>query len=100
MLTLLRLLVCLILGLPIARAAGNAQTPWLEAIEVRLAATAKALGAMKAIKMTGLADIVSSKIASLRISEIRASRRHRILDILVFVTCKYNRDAVSSESFF
>ncbi|POR38791.1 Canalicular multispecific organic anion transporter 2 [Tolypocladium paradoxum] len=79
------IIVCLVLGLPLAKAAGNAQTPWLEAIEDRLEATAKALGSMKAIKMTGLADIVSSKIANLRLSEIRASRRHRILNIFVFI---------------
>lgn len=76
------------LGLPLAKAAGNAQTPWLEAIEDRLEATAKALGSMKAIKMTGLADMVSSKIAQLRLAEIRASRRHRILNIFVFIACK------------
>ncbi|ODA76961.1 hypothetical protein RJ55_07478 [Drechmeria coniospora] len=80
------IIICLFLGMPIAKAAGNAQTPWLEAIEVRLSATAKALGSMKAIKMTGLADIVSTKIADLRLSEIRASLRHRVLDIGVFVT--------------
>ena len=74
--------------MPLAKAAGNAQTPWLEAIEDRLEATAKALGSMKAIKMTGLADMVSSEIANLRIAEIRASRRHRILNVLVFIACK------------
>ncbi|OAA35078.1 ABC multidrug transporter [Metarhizium rileyi] len=77
---------CLIAAVPLARAAGNAQIPWLEAIETRLTATAKALASMKAIKMTGLADIVSSRIASLRMDEIRASKRHRVLNILVFIS--------------
>jgi ATP-binding cassette, subfamily C (CFTR/MRP), member 1 len=80
---------CLLLGLPLAKAAGNAQVPWLEAIEERLAITAQALSAMKAIKMAGLAGIVSSQVANLRISEIRASRRHRTLNVLVFIVCKY-----------
>ena len=80
--------VCLLIGLPLAKAAGNAQTPWLEAIEDRLAATAKALGATKSIKLTGLADIVSSRVTNLRLAEIRASRRHRVLSILVSITCK------------
>ena len=80
--------VCLIVGLPIAGAAGNAQTPWLEAIEDRLAVTAKALGAMKPIKMTGLADIVSSTIRQLRLDEVRASLRWRVLNIFVTVSCK------------
>ncbi|KAJ6446709.1 Canalicular multispecific organic anion transporter 2 [Purpureocillium lavendulum] len=80
------IIICLVAGIPLAKAAGDAQIPWLEAIEVRLAATAKALGATKAIKMTGLADIVSSRIAGLRLSEIRASRRYRILNIFVFIS--------------
>ncbi|OBT74156.1 hypothetical protein VF21_06257 [Pseudogymnoascus sp. 05NY08] len=70
-----------IVGLPLAKAAGNAQIPWLEAIEDRLAATAKVLGAMKAIKSTGLTDIVSSQVGDLRLAEIHASLRHRVLTI-------------------
>ncbi len=38
--------------------------------------------------MTGLADIVSSQIRGLRLSEIRASRRYRVLNIFVFISCK------------
>lgn len=37
--------------------------------------------------MTGLADIVSSRIAGLRMDEIKASRRHRVLNVLVFISC-------------
>jgi ATP-binding cassette subfamily C (CFTR/MRP) protein 1 len=85
-------LVSLLIGLPLAKAAGNAQTPWLEAIEDRLTGTAKALSAMKGIKMTGLGEIVSSQITNLRLSEIRASRRHRVLNIFVSVNCKLDRD--------
>ena len=80
--------VCLLAGVPLARASGNAQVPWLEAIEERLASTAKALGAMKAIKMTGLADIIAFQIANLRIAEVRASLRHRTLNIFVAIACK------------
>lgn len=83
--------VCLVVGLPIAGAAGNAQTPWLEAIEARLAVTAKALGSMKAIKMTGLAGIVSATIRQLRLDEIRASLRWRVLNIFVTISCEYQR---------
>ncbi|KAK2738485.1 hypothetical protein FQN57_007000 [Myotisia sp. PD_48] len=79
------IILCLIVGVPVANAAGNAQIPWLEAIEVRLEATSKMLKAMKAIRMTGLSDIVSQKVGNSRLSEIRASRRHRILSIFVFV---------------
>lgn len=75
----------MIIGVPVAKAAADAQIPWLEAIEIRLAATAKSLSSTKAIKMTGLADIVSSRITNLRLDEIRASLRHRVYSILVFV---------------
>lgn len=81
--------VCLLIGLPLAKAAGNAQIQWLEAIEDRLAATAKVLGAMKAIKLTGLTDIVSSRVGNLRLAEIHASLRHRVLVIFSAVVCKY-----------
>jgi hypothetical protein len=80
--------VCLLIGMPLAKAAGNAQVPWLEAIETRLAATSKALVSMKAIKLTGLSDIVSSRISNLRVEEIRASRRHRVFNILGTITGK------------
>lgn len=79
------------LGIPIAAAAGNANVPWLEAIERRLAVTTKMLGSMKAIKMTGLTDVMSNVIASLRSLEIVASRRHRIFTVLEAVTCEYSR---------
>lgn len=75
-------------GIPIARAAGNAQGAWLEAIERRLAVTTKVLGAMKAIKMSGLAEAISLRLSGLRFLEIRASRRHRILNIFVTIACK------------
>ncbi|KHN96132.1 ABC transporter [Metarhizium album ARSEF 1941] len=79
-------ILCLVAAMPLARAAANAQIPWLEAIETRLTGTAKALGNMKAIKMTGLTDIICSRIAGLRNDEIRASLRHRVLNILVFIS--------------
>lgn len=74
-------LACLALGLPVAKAAADAQVPWLEAIEDRLSSTAKALGAIRGIKMTGLSESVSDKILDLRQIEIRASLRHRLLNI-------------------
>ena len=79
---------CVFIGIPIAAAAGNAQGPWLEAIESRLAATSKVLGAMKAMKMTGLANRVSSLLSHLRLSEIHASRRYRIMTIADLAVCK------------
>ncbi|KAI9147656.1 Canalicular multispecific organic anion transporter 2 [Paramyrothecium foliicola] len=77
--------VCLILGLPVATLSGNAQGPWLEAIRERLTATAKSLSSMKAVKLTGLTNIVSSTVAELRRLEILVARRYRILNICLFV---------------
>lgn len=76
------LTVCLAVGIPIATAAGNAQVPWLEAIEKRLAVTSKTLGNMKAIRMTGLTDAIHKFISSLRAQEIQASRLFRLLSVL------------------
>ncbi|QLI72089.1 ABC multidrug transporter B [Metarhizium brunneum] len=84
-----------VVGIPIAAAAGNANVPWLEAIERRLAVTTKMLGSMKAIKMTGLTNVMSNVISSLRSLEIGASRRHRIFTVLEAVT-SYTSDAFSS----
>lgn len=77
-------------AIPVAGAAGDAQEPWLEAIENRLAVTSKALGSMKAIKMTGLAGAVSSVISYLRVAEIRAARWHRFLVMCDLGLCKYD----------
>ena len=74
--------------MPIATAAGNAQVPWLKAIEERMAVTSKVLGAMKAIKMTGLVEALSSTVANLRALEVFASGRHRILMVFVNATCE------------
>ncbi|KAG5953563.1 hypothetical protein E4U53_004782 [Claviceps sorghi] len=73
---------CLSIGIPIASAAGNAQVPWLEAIEKRLAVTSKTLGNMKSIRMAGLTDTIKDIISTLRAKEIRASRFFRLLSVL------------------
>ncbi|KIE00725.1 ABC transporter, partial [Metarhizium majus ARSEF 297] len=74
--------VCLSIGIPIASAAGNAQVPWLEAIEKRLAVTSKMLGTMKAIRMAGLTRTIHAIVSNLRIKEIRSSRAFRLLSVL------------------
>jgi ATP-binding cassette subfamily C (CFTR/MRP) protein 1 len=79
--------VCLIAGMPLAVASGNAQGSWLEAIEKRIAVTSKMLGAMKGIKMTGLTDSVSVSVTKHRMDEIRASRRFRLYGVLVVTLC-------------
>jgi hypothetical protein len=59
--------------------------------------TAKALGAMKAVKMTGLADLVGSRVRDSRASEIQASFRYRALNILVTISCKHHSLRHNSE---
>lgn len=76
------------LGIPLATAAGNAQLPWLEAIEKRLAVTAKALGQIVPIKIAGLAEHIGLRITTLRSIEIRASRRYRLFSALRTSACE------------
>lgn len=81
-------LVCVLVGLPLAIAAGNARLPWLDAIEKRLSVTSKALAAMRPIRMSGISRPVASGISGLRTEEIRRSRSARLFDVLVVVMCK------------
>ena len=80
--------VCVVAGLPLAVAAGNAHLQWLDAIGERVSVTSKVLGAMKGIRMTGIASPVASVVETLRTEEIRSSRLARFYDVLVMVMCK------------
>ncbi|KAG6008111.1 hypothetical protein E4U21_004993 [Claviceps maximensis] len=75
-------LSCLAVGIPLANATGNAQVPWLEAIEKRLAVTSRTLGTMKSIRMAGLTEPIYNIISSLRAKEVQASRLFRLLSVL------------------
>ncbi|KAJ3488824.1 hypothetical protein NLG97_g6122 [Lecanicillium saksenae] len=74
--------LCLLSGIPVATAAGNAQEPWLEAIEERLVATTQLLAASNTVRFAGLSRAFSTIVSELRSKEINASRRHRIFSIL------------------
>ncbi|EJP64343.1 ABC transporter [Beauveria bassiana ARSEF 2860] len=76
-------IVCLVGSLRVATVAGNAQVPWLEAIETRLEATSGALGALKGIRMTGVSGAISNVITRLRQDEIRSSLRYRLWNIFL-----------------
>lgn len=78
---------CLVAGLPLAVASGNAQGVWLEAIEERVAVTSKVLGVMKNIKMTGLTDVIANNIRSLRSQEIKSSFLYRLYGVLILTSC-------------
>ncbi|TWU70754.1 hypothetical protein ED733_001354 [Metarhizium rileyi] len=77
--------LCLALSVPVATAAGKAQVPWLDAIETRLTETAHTLVNFKLIRMMGLTEGVSSVLRALRMSEIAAARRYRILNVCLSV---------------
>jgi hypothetical protein len=76
-------LVCMVGAMAISALAGSRQKLWLEAIEKRVDATAKVLGSMKGIKMTGLTDKLSRILQSMRDEEIKKSEKFRELLILV-----------------
>ncbi|KAJ3495648.1 hypothetical protein NLG97_g3239 [Lecanicillium saksenae] len=76
-------IVSLLASTRVATIAGDAQVPWLEAIETRLEATSGALGALKGIRMTGLSNFVSSMITGLRKDEIKSSFRFRAWNVLL-----------------
>ena len=75
----------IVMGTVIAR-----QGEWLQAIEKRIQATTNMLGAMKRIKMCGLAQTLEGQLQRLRIEEVRISKKFRHLLIwnlaLAFVT--------------
>lgn len=79
--------VCLVAGIPLAVASGNAQGIWLEAVEERVAVTSKVLGVMKNIKMTGLTDVITKNVRKLRSQEIKASFPYRLYTVLVVTFC-------------
>jgi len=55
------------------------QKLWLEAIETRIAVTTKMLGAMKEVKLTGLSEILLSRVHDLRVTELQISKGFRKL---------------------
>lgn len=72
----------------VATIAGDAQVPWLDAIETRLGATSGALGALKGIRMTGMSGFVSSMLTGLRKDEIKSSFRYRVWNVLLNAGCE------------
>ena len=64
------------------RFAAKAQMAWVQAIQVRVSATAKVLGGMKAVKMLGLTNVMASLLQQLRSDEVKISLRFRMLIIL------------------
>ncbi|OBR10917.1 ABC transporter [Colletotrichum higginsianum IMI 349063] len=63
----------------ISVASRTAQMRWIEKIQERLRVTTTVLGEMKAVKMLGLTDVMSTTIQRLRTDEINTSKSFRKL---------------------
>ena len=65
---------------------GAAQKMWVEAIQSRVAVTSHTLGAMRAIKLLGLAETVTAFVQKFRVQEIRLSTRFRkLMTVRIFL---------------
>ncbi|KAJ6134374.1 ABC transporter integral membrane type 1 [Penicillium sp. IBT 18751x] len=87
-------IVCMLLCVLISALAGPRQKLWLEAIEKRVDITAQVLGSVKGIRMAGLTDKLYNIIHTMRIHEVKMSKRFRRLLILV-VAVAYSNYSIS-----
>ncbi|TGO08777.1 hypothetical protein BTUL_0192g00110 [Botrytis tulipae] len=58
---------------------GNAQKIWIRGIQTRIDITASMLGSMKAVKMLGFTDSLTTMVQSLRVKEVHLSQLFRRL---------------------
>lgn len=72
----------------------SAQKLWNEAISNRVAKTSKMISQIKAVKMTGLEDVMSDYIQSLREEEVEHSKKTRtwLMRNYVLGTCNQRSD--------
>jgi ABC-type multidrug transport system fused ATPase/permease subunit len=63
----------------VGKTATSAQKVWVEAMQRRVAATARALANIKGLKMTGLTNFIDAELHDLRTSELKKSRRIRVI---------------------
>lgn len=75
--------------LPLSASTSTAQRLWVEKVEDRLRLTSHVLENIKAVKMLGLSEKLSSIIQGLRHAEIVASAAFRKLLIWRIVLCKH-----------
>ncbi|KAI1310106.1 ABC transporter [Xylaria venustula] len=63
----------------------TAQISWVQRVQTRLRATSAMLSDMKTVKMTGLTDVMSKIIQSLRLREIQTSSTYRKLMVVMLL---------------
>lgn len=73
--------LCILLAMLVGKASGRRQQAWIEAVQKRIAVTAKALPYMKTIKMIGLVGSITSTLEKYRLDEVAASKRWRRLQV-------------------
>jgi ATP-binding cassette, subfamily C (CFTR/MRP), member 1 len=79
------ILICTASAFLVAAHASGAQKLWLDKIQLRLTSITAMLKSMKAVRMTGLADILAKSIHALREDEIKASFGFRIVLLKIVV---------------
>lgn len=71
--------VCAVCSTIMARLTGPRQKIWMEEIQKRVGLTSTVVGQMKSLKMSGLAAPVGKLIQQMRIDELRAGARFRMI---------------------
>ncbi|KAK7699574.1 hypothetical protein SLS64_011528 [Diaporthe eres] len=71
--------VCAVCSTILARLTGPRQKVWMEEIQKRVGLTSTVVGQMKNLKMSGLAAPVGKLIQQMRIDELRAGARFRMI---------------------
>lgn len=71
--------VCAVCSTILARLTGPRQKAWMEEIQKRVGLTSTMVGQMKNLKMSGLAAPVGKLIQQMRIDELRAGARFRMI---------------------
>ncbi|KAH7320765.1 putative ABC multidrug transporter [Stachybotrys elegans] len=79
--TILIASLCIVLAMIVGKESGRRQQAWIEAVQRRIAVTAKVLPSMKTIKMTGLVGSVTSTLEKYRLDEVLASKRWRGIQV-------------------
>lgn len=67
----------------------SAQKEWNAAISSRMVKTSKMLSQIKAVKMTGLEDVMATYVQKLRETEVEHSKNTRVWLLRLYVIGKY-----------
>lgn len=62
---------------------GKSQAAWIESAQKRVSTTSNTLGKIQWLRMSGLNEIVFSKIQKLRDEELKVSRKMRVLTMWI-----------------